>query len=259
VQKLTITLIQTELFWENKEVNIHHFTKLIEDIKEQTDVIILPEMFSTGFSMNASALAEKMDGPVVSWMKETAKKKQAVICGSLIIEEDEKYFNRFVWVGTDGIVQSYNKRHLFRMANENDFYTNGTKKIIIEYKGFKIFPAVCYDLRFPVWLRRTKQFDYDMMIVVANWPERRALHWKALLHARAIENQCYVVAVNRVGNDGNGFLYSGESSLINPKGEIVFQQANDSFTKTFTIELAEVNEWRNNFKAIEDADSFVFE
>lgn len=259
MQKLTITLIQAELFWENKEVNIHHFTKLIEDIKEQTDVIILPEMFSTGFSMNASALAEKMDGPVVSWMKETAKKKQAVICGSLIIEEDEKYYNRFVWVGTDGIVQCYNKRHLFRMANENDFYTNGTKKIIIEYKGFKIFPAVCYDLRFPVWLRRTKQFDYDMMIVVANWPERRAQHWKALLQARAIENQCYVAAVNRVGNDGNGFLYSGESSLINPKGEIFFQQANESFTKTFTIELAEVNEWRNNFKAIEDADSFVFE
>ena len=259
MQNLQITLIQSELSWENTDKNILHFTKQIENINEQTDVIILPEMFTTGFTMNASALAETMDGKTVTWMKQMAQKKQAAICGSLIIEENNQFYNRFIWVESDGKIQFYDKRHLFRMADENNFYTSGTTKILIEYKGFKIFPIVCYDLRFPVWLRRTKQFDYDLMVVVANWPERRIHHWKTLLQARAIENQCYVAAVNRVGNDGNGFLYSGESSLINPKGEIVLQQANESFTKTFTLNQGEVIEWRNNFKAIEDADNFAFE
>jgi predicted amidohydrolase len=259
VHTLDITLIQTELFWENKEVNIHHFTELIDDIKEQTDVIILPEMCATGFSMKAQQLAESMDGAVVEWMKQMAHKKQSVICGSLIIEENSNYYNRFIWVEPDGKLQWYDKRHLFRMTGEHDFYKRGEKKIIIEYKGFKIFPIVCYDLRFPVWLRRTKKTDYDLLIVVANWPERRVSHWKTLIQARAIENQVYVAAVNRVGTDGNGFIYSGETSLVNPKGEILFQQANESVSKTLTINSEDVIEWRKAFNAIEDADNFVIE
>lgn len=259
MQKLSLTFIQSELFWENKEVNVSHFSKLIDDIKEQTDIIILPEMFSTGFTMNASILAERMDGPVVSWMKKIASSKKVAICGSLIIEENNQYFNRFIWAGIEGEIQFYDKRHLFRMADENNTYTSGQSKLLINYNGIKIFPVICYDLRFPVWLRRTKLFDYDLMIVVANWPERRVHHWKTLLQARAIENQSFVAAVNRVGNDGNGFLYTGESSLINPKGDIVFQHANESITKTVTIDLNEVDEWRESFKAIEDADNFVFE
>ena len=259
MQTLNLTLIQTELFWENKEVNIHHFTELIDDIKEQTDVIILPEMFATGFSMKAQQLAETMDGAVVEWMKQIAHKKQSAICGSIIIEENSNYYNRFIWVEPDRKLQWYDKRHLFRMADEHEFYTRGNEKIIIEYKGFKIFPIVCYDLRFPVWLRRTKKIDYDLLIVVANWPERRVAHWKTLIQARAIENQSYVAAINRVGTDGNGFIYSGESSLVNPKGEILFQQANESVSKTLKINLDDVMEWRKAFNAIEDADNFVIE
>lgn len=259
MQNLAITLIQTELYWEDKEGNISHFSKLIDDINEHTDIIILPEMFSTGFSMNTSKLAENMDGSVVKWMKNTAQKKKAVICGSLIIEENNNYFNRFIWADVDGKIQFYDKQHLFRMAEENNFYKSGERKVVIHYKGFNILPIICYDLRFPVWLRRTKKHDYDLMIVVANWPEKRVTHWKTLLQARAIENQSFVAAVNRVGKDGNGFIYSGESAIINPKGETIFQEANQSFTKTFLIDLDEVIDWRNKFKAIEDADNFMFE
>lgn len=256
---MKLTLIQTELFWENKENNISHFDKLIDNVNEQTDVFVLPEMFATGFTMRANEFAEQMDGPVVEWMKEKAIKKNAAVCGSLIIEHEGKFYNRFVWAGGNGVVYSYDKRHLFRMGEENDHYTKGKSRIIIEHKGVNIFPVVCYDLRFPVWLKRTKEFDYDLLLVVANWPERRTLAWKTLLQARAIENQCYVAAVNRIGNDGNGMYHSGDSSFIDHKGEIVFQKSDEHFIKTFTVNLKELEEWRKSFPVIEDADNFTIE
>jgi len=256
---MKITLIQSELFWEDKPANIAYFTTCINDLKEQTDIIMLPEMFATGFTMNASQMAETMDGEVVTWMKETAVKKNVAICGSLIIEEKKKYYNRFIWTDAEGRLLIYDKRHLFRMGDENNNYNEGGKRIIIDHKGFRILPLVCYDLRFPVWMRRTKSFDYDLILIVANWPERRNLAWKTLLQARAIENQCYVAAVNRVGNDGNGIYHSGDSSVIDPKGNIIFRLADKSFIKTFSFDIHEISEWRKLFPVIEDADNFIFE
>lgn len=256
---MNVTLIQSDLFWENKSSNITYFTKCIDEIKEQTDLIMLPEMFSTGFTMNTKTFAEPMNGEVVEWMKETAKRNNAAICGSLIIEENNKFYNRFVWVDAEGKLFHYDKKHLFRMGDENNNYTSGNDRIIIDYKGFKIFPLVCYDLRFPVWMNRTKFFDYDLIIIVANWPERRSLAWKTLLQARAVENQCYVAAVNRTGNDGNGMYHSGDSSIINPKGEIIFQKSDETFVKTFSLNINDAIEWRKLFPVIEDADNFIFD
>ena len=253
---MDITLIQSKLYWENKEQNVAHFEQLINGIEEHTDLIILPEMFATGFTMNASTYAEKMNGKVIDWMKKTSSKKKASLCGSLIIEDDNKYYNRFIFIEPNGNIHHYDKRHLFRMGEENDHYSRGNGRIIIEQNGFKIFPVVCYDLRFPVWLRRTKEFDYDLMIVVANWPERRNLAWKNLLQARAIENQTYVAGVNRVGEDGSVMYHSGDTTLIDPKGEIICQTAHDAFVKTFTINKTMLDEWRGSFPVIEDADYF---
>ena len=256
---MNVTLIQTELFWEDKEANINHFSALINEINEPTDIIVLPEMFATGFTMNAEKYFEIMDGEIVNWMKEKSSAKNAAICGSLIIKENNKCYNRFVFVRPDGVIFTYDKKHLFRMGEEHHHYSSGIQQMTIDYKGFKILPMVCYDIRFPVWLRRTKKLNYDLMIVVANWPERRAAHWKTLLQARAIENQSYVIGVNRIGNDGNGIYHAGDSSVINAKGEIIFQQSHQSFTKTFNINLDELIAWRNTFPAIEDADSFIFD
>lgn len=256
---MNVTLIQTELFWEDIEANMNHFSTLINEVNELTDIIILPEMFATGFTMNAEKYFEIMDGKIVNWMKEKSIEKNAAICGSLIIKESNKYYNRFVFVCPDGAIFTYDKKHLFRMGEEHNQFSSGTQQIIIDYKGFKILPTVCYDIRFPVWLRRTKKINYDMMIVVANWPERRAEHWKTLLQARAIENQSYVIGVNRIGNDGNGIYHAGDSSVINAKGEIIFQQTHQSFAKTVNINLDELTTWRNTFPVIEDADSFTFE
>lgn len=256
---MRITLIQTGLYWEDKAANLRQFTSLIDGIAGPTDLVVLPEMFTTGFSMQATQLAEDVSGPVIAWMQEMAAKKDTAICGSLMMRDGEQHVNRFVWMNPDGTMHTYDKRHLFRMAEEHRYYTGGTSRIIIPYKGWKIFPVVCYDLRFPVWLRRTKQFDYDMLVVVANWPERRSMHWETLLQARAIENQCYVAAVNRVGDDGNGFHYSGSSGVISPKGEIIFRGRDEAFVKTFEPSLQELQAWRNDFPVIEDADPFTLE
>src|SRR5205085_2232368 len=191
MEDLRITLVQTNLHWENKKENLRLFSALIKNIKEKTDIITLPEMFSTGFTMNASNLYGGMNDEAVQWMRDIATEKNCVVTGSLIIGENGKYYNRLVWMTPDGI-DTYDKRHLFSLAKEDDTFTPGNKKIIKTVKGWKILPLVCYDLRFPVWSRRTDDENYDLIIYVANWPERRVHAWKQLLMARAIENQCYV-------------------------------------------------------------------
>lgn len=257
MEELKITILQSVLFWENCEQNLEQFSKKISLIREQTDLIILPEMFTTGFSMQPEKLAESMTGKTVKWMSEHAHKKQCVITGSFICEENGNYYNRLVWMKPDGTYSIYDKRHLFSMANENKHYTPGNKKIIEEIKGWKICPLICYDLRFPVWSRNTRSNNYDILIYVANWPEKRSFPWKTLLLARAIENQCYVVGINRVGNDGNEISYSGDSSVINFKGEIISKTPpHAEFIETISLNYSGLEEFRKQFPVLDDADSF---
>lgn len=224
MQDLKVALVQTNQFWEDKAANYSHFEAHLKNVAPDTDLIILPEMFNTGFSMNVSVLAEKMDGNAINWLKEKAKKHDAAIVASLIIEENNDFFNRMVFIEPTGEVSHYDKIKLFGIAKENHYYSPGKEKKIISYKGWKILLQVCYDLRFPELARNkineSGKANYDLLLYVANWPEKRNLHWKSLLQARAIENQVYVVAVNRVGTDKNQLSYSGDSSVISPLGEI---------------------------------------
>lgn len=260
---LIVTLIQTQLHWENKEANLHMLEQKILAIKERTQVVILPEMFSTGFSMKPEQFAEKMDGPSVQWMKKLAAKKKIILTGSLIIEEGGEYFNRLIWMLPNGQYGCYDKRHLFAYGEEDKHYSAGTERLIASVNGWKINLLVCYDLRFPVWSRQTSQgrgeeraFEYDVLVYVANWPERRNTAWKSLLRARAIENQCYVIGVNRVGNDGNNIYHSGDSMVIDPLGEILYHKVDEE--DVFTIELSKerLNEVREKFQFWRDADDF---
>jgi predicted amidohydrolase len=266
MSSLTITLIQTKLFWENKKANLDMLQQKIESIKEKTEIVILPEMFTTGFSMKPELLAEKMDGETVQWMKKVAAEKKIILTGSVIIEDpsansqDGKYFNRLIWMLPNGEFGVYDKRHLFAFADEHDHYSAGNKKLVASVKGWKIDLQICYDLRFPVWARQTPgdlENKYDLLINVANWPEKRSVAWNTLLRARAIENQCFVAGVNRVGEDGNGILYNGESSVIDPLGEIIYQKKSDEDIFTYTLQKEKVTETRDKFPFWKDADLFT--
>ncbi len=256
MQDLKITLVQSNLHWENIDNNLSMFSEKIASIKEETDIIILPEMFTTGFTMNAKYLADGMQGNGIQWMREQAVKKNCVITGSMIIKEGDKYFNRLIWM-TPGNYEFYDKRHLFSYAGEENTYRRGEKKLIVEYKGWRIHPLVCYDLRFPVWSRRTKKHDYDLLLYVANWPERRVYAWKQLLIARAIENQSYVAGLNRIGNDGNNINHSGESAVIDFKGDQMLD-ANpaEEFIQTVELSMKNLEEFRKHFAFFQDADEF---
>lgn len=211
---LRITLVQTAISWENPTDNLTRYTAMLDEHGRATDLIVLPEMFTTGFTMQAAANAEPMDGPTVNWMKAQAAQRNAVVTGSLIVEEDGKYYNRLIWMRPDGSHAQYDKRHRFAMAGEHEHYEAGTKRLIVDLKGWRVCPLICYDLRFPVWARNDDA--YDLLIYTANWPDKRAYDWNTLLRARAIENQCYVAAVNRVGEDANGHAYNGDSCVIDP-------------------------------------------
>ncbi len=224
MENLTITILQPDITWENKTDNIRNYQSVINHIND-SDIIILPEMFTTGFSMSTELLAEDMSGMTVNWMSVNAVKRKSVICGSVIIKDGGKYYNRFIWVQPDGLIATYDKKNLFSYAGETNHYTPGDKKIVIDYKGWKICPQICYDLRFPVWARNKE--DYDILLYVANWPESRSEAWKTLLKARAIENQCYVIGVNRVGYDGNGLSYSGDSCIIDAFGTKILEVPKD--------------------------------
>jgi predicted amidohydrolase len=258
---LKVTLIQTQLYWEDVAANLRMFDEKVNAIPERTEVVILPEMFSTGFSMQSEKLAETMDGSAVQWMKKKAAEKNVIITGSLIIRENDHYLNRLVWMQPNGVYGTYDKRHLFGYAGEHEHYQPGDKRLIAQVKGWKLNLTVCYDLRFPVWARNAISPDtgapvYDVLINVANWPERRSTPWKTLLQARAIENQCYVVGVNRVGNDGNNIYHSGDSSIIDPMGEIIYQKNHDEDIFTYTLQRSRLEEVRKSLPFLKDADKF---
>jgi predicted amidohydrolase len=251
---LHLTLVQTSLFWESREQNLEMFSRKLNSFNEPTDLILLPEMFSTGFSMNTEKFAETMDGVVVQWMKEIALKKNAVICGSLMMKDGDRFFNRLLWMAPDGRLDYYDKRHLFGLGEEHRHYTAGKKKLFVELKGWKILPLVCYDLRFPVWSRNAER--YDLLLYVANWPERRVHAWKTLLEARAIENQCYTIGVNRVGHDGHGVFHSGESSVIDPRGEMLWREKDKECIHTCTLSFHHLNHIRESLPFLKDGDAF---
>lgn len=273
---LTITTIQTNLVWENKIANLQALETKINGLQEKTEIIVLPEMFSTGFSMQPQLLAETMDGETVQWMKEVAAKNKVILTGSIIIEDEGNFYNRLIWMLPNGQFGSYDKRHLFGFAEEDKYYTAGTKRLIASAKGWKINLQICYDLRFPVWARnRLLQIDssteenmstaiqtnvttpeYDILIYVANWPERRNHAWKTLLCARAIENQCYVIGVNRVGRDGNNINHSGNSLVIDPLGEVLYHMPNDEDIFTITLEKEHLEDVRTRFPFWKDGDYF---
>lgn len=258
---LTITLIQSDLYWENKEANLLHFEKQIHGIKQATQVVVLPEMFSTGFSMQPAQLAEKMDGNTVLWMKKMASEKKIIVTGSVIIEEEGCYYNRLLWVLPNGHIGYYDKRHRFAFAGEDQHYTAGNKRLITSVNGWKINLQICYDLRFPVWARQqtTDGLEYDLLIYVANWPARRSHAWKQLLIARAIENQCYVIGVNRVGEDGHGIEHSGDSMLVDPLGEVIYTKSNGADIFTHTLDKENLETIRERFPFWKDADQFIIQ
>jgi omega-amidase len=260
MSRLSFTLVQTQLAWEDKEANLKMLDKKIREMDQPTHIVVLPEMFPTGFSMKPGQLAETMEGPTVTWMKSLAAEKKIILTGSVIIEEGGKYFNRLIWMLPNGNLGFYDKRHLFAYAEEDQHYSSGSQRLIASVNGWKINLLVCYDLRFPVWSRQSPLEDgaaeYDMLIYVANWPEKRNTAWKTLLQARAIENQCYVIGVNRVGNDGNGIYHSGDSMVIDPLGEILYQKAHEEDLFTITLDKEQVQKTRDRFPFWRDADAF---
>jgi len=254
MENLNITIIQSDLHWEDKAANLHAFSQKIESITEPTDLIILPEMFTTGFSMKSKELGETMEGKTVNWMKQMAKEKNCAITGSFICREN-KYYNRLLWVTPNGVARRYDKRHLFSMGGEDKHYTAGDKRLIATLNGWRICPLICYDLRFPVFSRNTKRDPYDVLIYVANWPEARIDVWNKLLCARAIENQCYVAGVNRVGVDGNFVMHTGNSVVLDSKGNTICSiESEKEEIKTVTLVWEELETFRKKFPVLKDAD-----
>ena len=255
LESLRVSLVQTELAWQNPEANRAHFTALLQDLAGQTDLIVLPEMFTTGFMMTPETHAEVYGGATFTWLQTQAANLQAAICGSVATAVAEQYTNRFIFVTPDGKVQFYDKRHLFRMGDEVNHYSAGLERKTFNYRGWRILPQVCYDLRFPVFMRNRN--DYDLALVVANWPAVRRKPWRTLLQARAIENQSYIVGVNRVGTDGLGLAYSGDSLAVDFKGELLLDQAEGTaFVATTPLDLTVLRQFREQFPAWMDADEF---
>ncbi len=256
MDKLKVTLIQTSLFWENPNANREHFRTLIDGISETTDLIVLPEMFTTGFSMNAREFAEPVEGPTLLWMKNIAAEKDTAITGSLMVQEEGKFYNRLYFVFPDGSYGMYDKRHAFTLAGEQKVYTVGNEKLVVEYKGWKICPLICYDLRFPVWSRNTE--GYDVLIYIANWPSKRVNAWDALLKARAIENMAYCVGLNRIGTDGNGHPYIGHSMVYDVLGEKLLNNGwENDFVVTLALDKAHIQDQRDQLQFLNDRDKFT--
>lgn len=253
---LIVSFVQASLQWHDPAANRQEFQRHIDEISVATDLIVLPEMFTTGFSMDAATLAETMSGPTVTWMRKLAAARDAVITGSLIIQEDGHYYNRLLWVRPDGSVGQYNKRHLFSMAGEHHVYTPGTERLVEEWRGWRICPLVCYDLRFPVWSRNPLHHPYDLLLYVANWPAARRTAWMTLLRARAMENLAYTMGVNCVGIDGNSLAYAGDSALLDMRGEYLVEVGNQETGITRALRRADLEAYRERFPALQDADPF---
>ncbi len=261
-ENLKFAVIQTDLTWENPIANRKILEKKIRACDRSTDVIVLPEMFTTGFTMNAKPFAETLSGDTAKWMKFLSVQMNYVICGSIIIEDNHEYYNTFLWVQPDGTVHTYSKKHLFRLSDEHLTYAAGDEKLIIHYKGWNIRPIICYDLRFPVWCRNkihtseAYRGEYDVLLIVANWPERRALPWKTLLQARAIENLAYVAACNRVGEDANAIYHSGDSAIITPLGEKLAENSKEETVLHAELSMEKLIHIRRTYQFWKDADNF---
>ncbi len=273
MSSLTFSLVQTNLFWEDKEANLRMLEEKIRGIQEKTEVVVLPEMFTTGFSMQPEKFAETMDGEGMNWMKRISAEKRVVLTGSMMIAEAGNFYNRLIWMLPNGQYGYYDKRHLFANGKENNHYLPGHKRLIASVKGWKINLQICYDLRFPVWARQShlatavngtsesekvpSEFEYDVLLYVANWPEPRNHAWKTLLQARAVENQCFAIGVNRVGTDANGLYHSGDTMLADPMGHVVYHKAHDEEIKTLTLDRSQLDEVRSRFPFYKDADPFM--
>lgn len=254
---LTVSFIQASLQWHDPAANRLELQRHIDEVSVATDLIVLPEMFTTGFSMDAAHLAEPMDGPTVAWLRGLAAARDAVVTGTIIIvDEHKQYFNRLLWVRPDGSVSYYNKRHLFSMAGEQNVYVAGTERLIEVWRGWRICPLICYDLRFPVWSRNPMQDPYDLLLYVANWPASRRTAWMTLLRARAIENLAYTMGVNCVGIDGNSLAYAGDSALLDMRGEYLVEVGNQETGITRALRRADLEAFRERFPALQDADAF---
>lgn len=249
---LIISGIQFDIVWEDKKANIEKLESLIKDVPSESDVILLPEMFTTGFSMNAMSLAETMSGNTLAWMKKTSNSLNKVIAGSIIIHDDGKYRNRFLWVEPDGKINFYDKKHSFTPGGESEFYTNGERRKVIDYKGWRIFTSICYDLRFPNWLQN--DIHYDILVNVASWPEIRATHWKTFLQSRAIENQAYTIGINRIGKDGRDIKYSGDSGIYDYNGNFLSGLGNMEGIISAKLSKTNLENYREKYPFLEDMD-----
>ncbi len=254
---MKVALVQSDISWENIPKNLAYLEKKIDLVEPETDLVVLPEMFSTGFTMNPEEVAETTNGQAVTWMLRMAKKYRTALTGSVIIKEEGNYYNRLFFVSPDGKIQSYNKRHLFTLAGEQHKYTKGKEKLIVDYKGWKICLLICYDLRFPVFSRNIE--NYDLLIYVASWPKKRIKAWDILLRARAIENMVYTIGVNRTGTDPSNLHYNGHSQAIDSLGEYVLEPQQKEEVFTIILDKEKQSEIRNRFGFLNDKDSFILE
>ena len=252
---MKVALIQSPLAWENPLLNRNYFEEKINSIAGSVDLIVLPEMFSTGFTMNPAEVFETMEGKTILWLQSLAKAKNSAITGSLVIKENGNFYNRLLFVFPSGDIQFYDKRHLFTLAGEDKIYTPGRKKLIVEYKGFKICLLICYDLRFPVFSRNAE--DYDVLLYVANWPKQRINAWDSLLKARAIENTSYTIGVNRVGTDNNKLEYDGHSQIIDFSGNYLIEPQTDEEIYSTTLHKSSLLEFREKVGFLNDRDTFT--
>jgi predicted amidohydrolase len=253
---LRVTLVQPDIIWKETTTNLSGFSELLEKSVGETDLVLLPEMFATGFCTDPLSVAEHMDGITVQWMKKAGRRLNAAVAGSLVIKEFDQYFNRLVYADPQGTLSWYDKRHLFRMAGEEVCFTAGSKRLVVSFRNWRLCFQICYDLRFPVWNRNRN--DYDLLIFVANWPAARSDVWNTLLRARALENQCFVAGINRIGTDGNGIAYTGESMVIDPKGNVAGAiQSPKERIASFTLSLDDLEEFRAKFPVWKDWDAFT--
>lgn len=259
MSQLSITTVQTGLFWQNKAANLEMLTQKLEQVPAGS-IVVLPEMFNTGFTMLPEEFGEKMGGETIAWMQEITAKHRIILTGSLIIQEKDAYYNRLVWMLPNGLLGYYDKRHLFGFGGEDKYFTAGSKRLVSRVNGWRILLQVCYDLRFPVWSRQQMkegQPEYDVILYVANWPAVRSHAWRSLLIARAIENQCYVVGVNRVGSDGKGVHHSGNTMVVDPLGALLYEAVDTEELATHTLEMETLQAIRNKFPFLKDGDSFT--
>ncbi|HLN21006.1 MAG TPA: amidohydrolase [Bacteroidales bacterium] len=250
---MRISIIQPDLKWEDRYYNLQHLSEMMHPLSGETDLVILPEMFTTGFTMNRS-ISEEPEGKTFIWMQETSQKAKFALCGSYPVTENGRYYNRFVFIIPEGKSWYYDKRHLFSYGKENNYYEKGQSRVTFTYNDFRIIPFICYDLRFPVWSRNID--DYDLAIYVSSWPQSRISVWNTLLAARAIENQCFVAGSNRIGTDGNNIIHNGMSMIINPKGEIITSASDKETVISANLSLEELREFRRKFNVLRDRDDF---